>query len=379
VRRPAFLALALFASGAIAPLAGTQDFGIFEPSGSGASGGGGSGSTSSTGTGGCSTSSDCDDSNPCTTDTCSAGKCTNAPVADGSKPNGVTDTVGDCKKPVCQGGQSTVEDDDTDVPDDAKECTADACNNGSATHDPVQDGTPCGGSPTTTCQNGVCVGCMSDNDCNAPECQTATCQNQVCVNGNEPSGTPCNNGNGVCDGAGVCEECVVDDDCNDPALICTNNQCVNSCNDSTTNGTETDQDCGGACPPCADGLMCALDEDCASGVCTGTTCTAPSCTDLLQNGDETDVDCGGACAMAPTSKTCPDGDKCLVNADCASNFCRMADHLCYPATCNNAAQDAPETDVDCGGGTCPQCTANKKCVQDSDCTSNNCKPNNTCQ
>src|SRR5690242_17769837 len=40
--------------------------------------------------------------------------------------------------------------------------------------------------------------------------------------------------------------------------------------------------------------------------------------------------------------------------------------------CMNGVKDGSETDVDCGGGTCPTCIDGKKCNQDPDCTEKNC-------
>lgn len=45
--------------------------------------------------------------------------------------------------------------------------------------------------------------------------------------------------------------------------------------------------------------------------------TGPSCFDNIQNQDETDVDCGGT-----TCPACPVGDECNRNSDCRTNYCR---------------------------------------------------------
>ena len=46
------------------------------------------------------------------------------------------------------------------------------------------------------------------------------------------------------------------------------------CANGIKDGSETDVDCGGACPRCADGRNCATTRDCASGYCNGGTCIA---------------------------------------------------------------------------------------------------------
>ena len=47
---------------------------------------------------------------------------------------------------------------------------------------------------------------------------------------------------------------------------------------------------------------------------------------------------------------------------------------CAPpaASCTNNEKDGDETDVDCGGGTCPKCNAGKKCKVNKDCKSGWC-------
>lgn len=46
---------------------------------------------------------------------------------------------------------------------------------------------------------------------------------------------------------------------------------IATCTDGVRNHGETAIDCGGSayndCPPCADGLECLIDADCASGFC----------------------------------------------------------------------------------------------------------------
>lgn len=42
-------------------------------------------------------------------------------------------------------------------------------------------------------------------------------------------------------------------------------------------------------------------------------------------------------------------------------------------TCLNGLVDGYETDVDCGGVSCPACKPGKKCKVSSDCDTKNCK------
>jgi hypothetical protein len=63
-----------------------------------------------------------------------------------------------------------------------------------------------------------------------------------------------------------------------------------TCTDGSMNGSETDVDCGGSCPRCANGRRCGSRNDCASGRC-GTDGTCLACT---ASGD-CGIDGNGAC------------------------------------------------------------------------------------
>ncbi|MEO7328192.1 MAG: hypothetical protein ABI193_06420 [Minicystis sp.] len=92
-----------------------------------------------------------------------------------------------------------------------------------------------------------------------------------------------------------------------------------SCTDAVKNGAETDVDCGGGtCPTCALSKGCGGDGDCAEGACIGGVCTIPpaGCMDGMKSGTETDVDCGGV-----SCPTCADGKACGGSGDCQSKSC----------------------------------------------------------
>ncbi|CAF1562615.1 unnamed protein product, partial [Adineta steineri] len=48
------------------------------------------------------------------------------------------------------------------------------------------------------------------------------------------------------------------------------------------------------------------------------------------------------------------------------------------AQCQDGTQDGAETDMDCGGGTCPACADGLKCSTGSDCTNAVCGTAKTC-
>jgi hypothetical protein len=72
-----------------------------------------------------------------------------------------------------------------------------------------------------------------------------------------------------------------------------------------------------AAPTCREtGSRCGNGRRCCSGVCVDHACAAPTCSDGVRNGSETDVDCGGG-----TCPTCAVGSACAGNLDCTSGYC----------------------------------------------------------
>lgn len=103
-----------------------------------------------------------------------------------------------------------------------------------------------------------------------------------------------------------------------PDGVCALPAVEDRCRDRVRDGDETDVDCGGGCIPCAASRACSAGDDCQSGTCAATACTAPTCSDGVENGFEGDVDCGGVCPTA-----CTAGQRCDDNADCASQKCAL--------------------------------------------------------
>jgi len=138
-----------------------------------------------------------------------------------------------------------------------------------------------------------------------------------------------------------------------------------------------------------DAGLCATPNAC--------TCQAPTCVDGVKNGMETDVDCGGS-----TCPACPVGEACKIGSDCKQAECGVgyaggkctglspdagldaalpADAApdsapdkckCEIPSCSDGVKNEDETDVDCGGSTCPHCPTGKACLATSDCTSDIC-------
>jgi len=260
---------------------------VYDPSlleGSGGSGGGGSGgATGGGGQGGapvCHAPTDCPGADDeCQQRTCVMGSCGVVFTALGTALS--TQTPGDCQKVVCDGlGGTTQEPEDSDTPDDGKECTTDTCAQGVPMYTPV--------TASTACTQG---------------------------------------GGKVCNDLGACVECVTGADC--PSMVCdaTFTCAPPGCTDMVKNGLETDVDCGGGvCADCPSGKACKLDGDCIGGSCAMSVC-APTCTDKEKNNGESDVDCGG-----PNCGKCDFGKQCAGGGDCDTGNCQGGACACV-GTC----------------------------------------------
>lgn len=132
------------------------------------------------------------------------------------------------------------------------------------------------------------AGCRPET-CPQPEseCQYARCDDDACAFGNVHEGLACDGG--ACDGEGAC---------------------VAHCDNGVRDFSETDVDCGGSCAPCALGLGCVVEGDCATGFCIDGVCCDTACDGVCEG---CDVD-AGTCTPHPQG-TDPDDD-------------------CAPLTCN---------------------------------------------
>lgn len=98
-----------------------------------------------------------------------------------------------------------------------------------------------------------------------------------------------------------------------------------SCTDGLKNGDETDVDCGGSCPRCANGLVCDSRDDCASALCVNFRCAAcvpNNCGTDANGGCFCDPPVGGGprvCNTRNESATttncglCPPGTNCVAD------------------------------------------------------------------
>ena len=320
------------------------------------------------------TAKNCDDGNPCTTDSCDAttGQCTHTNVADGSTcDDGNACTENDtCQAGVCKGTAKNC--------DDGNVCTTDSCD--PATGKCVNtnaDGTACDDGDACTendqCQAGVCKGTAKDCD-DGNACTTDSCDQNTgkCVHTNVDDGTACDDG----------DACTENDQCS--AGVCQGT--VKNCDDGNTCTTDSCDQSTGECKhvnvsdgtACNDGNACTINDSCVNGKCQGgapldcskvkdlnTACTVGVC----------DPKAGGCIAQPKKDgTTCDDSNACTINDKCVNGQCRGENKVCDDGNActvdfcdpktgkcvNNAMDDGTKC------GDCMICSAGK-CVQDESC------------
>jgi hypothetical protein len=90
-----------------------------------------------------------------------------------------------------------------------------------------------------------------------------------------------------------------------------------------------------------------------------------SCANQIVDGDESDVDCGGgSCPL------CTIGRGCRQDTDCIGAYCKQG--ACAQASCIDKVKNLRETDIDCGGGDCPPCGVGANCDSPVDCAAQSC-------
>ena len=377
---------------------------------------------------------DCDDANPCTTDTCDAKKgCEhqansgNACDAD-NNPCTIADT---CKDGICEAGKKRVCDASDQCLSGNCSIVTGKCNYTPLTALPCNDGNPCttGEACTAneTCTSKTITDCDDSNPCTADSCDV----NSGCKHKN--AANKCDDGD-ACTESDGCEggNCVglalnVTTTCND------NNPCTtDTC--SKTKGCENSNDDTLTCDdgnPCSEGDKCTAgkciagqvnscdcntDTDCAKkedgNACNGTLICDKSkapfkcavdessvvkCDDSLNNACQT-MGCDpsdGKCSLdkKSTGAACDaDGSACTVKDACADGKCVPGtvlkcndDNACTDDTCDKekGCIYAPNTsfcDADgdkctqgdkCGGGVCVA-GEKKTCKDTNDCTADLC-------
>jgi len=289
----------------------------------------------------------CDDSNPCSQDTCS-GKdgCENVLLDSGECLDGNACTIGD----HCQSGKCT----GTPIEcDDQNPCTDDKCDGTGGCVFENNDA-DCGAENLCVvgkkCVEGQCSGgvemlCGDDNPCTTDSCDPALgCLQEVnnvsCTDSDSCTvGDYCSQGKCVPGTPASCDD-------GDP---CTNDVCLPGpgCAHEPLAGA------------CDDGNACTSGDHCEGGKCVWTTLTA--CDD---GNDCTDDACDPSqgCVSKLNKKPCDDGNLCTTSDYCHLGQCAGG----QPLSCDDKN---PCTDDSCEPKTGCQHTANKKpCSDGNPCT-----------
>ena len=193
--------------------------------------------------------------------------------------------------------------------------------------------------------------CLGASDCCSSNC-AGSCQAACCA----PSGGFCGQPSDCCSNvcvASLCQPCLsIGQSCTSSASCCSGNcqgsVCAPACLPNGDLCATNGQCCSGTCalgscqPGCTPaGGSCSVGSQCCTGVCSGSVCVLPSCTDGIKNGAESDVDCGGG-----TCPACGLGQTCNGGSDCQSQTCALGVCQCGPvgASCTVGSQ--------CCGGVC---------------------------
>jgi cysteine-rich repeat protein len=258
-----------------------------------------------------------------------------------------------------------------------------------ATADPTETGTggsssssSSGPNPEPVCGDGVINDReqCDDGPANADEAAcTSACKQAFCGDGLVHAGAElCDDGDDLDTNActNACEPAV----CGDGVLHANVELCDDGPDNADTNACKADctpNTCGdghlGPGEGCDDGNT--LDSDgCSAG------CISEKCGDGIKQANELCDDGDNnadtkACKSDCTPNVCGDGalhdgvEECDDNNTIATDACT---DTCQLPTCADAIKSGGESDIDCGGPTCPKCNKGKSCAADTDCATGAC-------
>jgi cysteine-rich repeat protein len=286
-----------------------------------------------------------------TTTDASTDAATADPTETGTGGSSSSSSSGPNPEPVC--GDGVVEGDE-------------ACDQGAANADGAACTSACA---LATCGDGLVHlgveqcddGDADDNDACLSTCVKATCGDglvhlgvEECDDGNDDDADTCVDGckDASCgDGhLGPGEAC--DDGNNEDGDACTPTCALASCGDGVLqmgeqcdDGNQSDADaCLSTCldAECGDGVVHQGVEQCDDGNqsdldgCT-VACQLPTCADAIKSGGESDIDCGG-----PTCPKCNKGKSCAADTDCATGAC-VNGSCNLPVSCKQLKSGLPNT------------------------------------
>jgi len=203
------------------------------------------------------------------------------------------------------------------------------------------------------------VNCCDPTDCTllgASECSVehdACCKLDLGICVIEDAAVECRAASGTCNPvAEVCDgenkTCPVDE------VAATGTTCTASL---SSGGTETGT--------CFFGKCIAPEEQCYLAGFLAQLCSPVSCNAELACQGTSPSGCFSANEITPL-----DGTKCDTGKSCFQGVCVADATLPLPEDlegCTNNVKDGSETDVDCGGGSCPPCFGGQNCTVDTDC------------
>ncbi|EYF06985.1 DUF4215 domain-containing protein [Chondromyces apiculatus] len=233
--------------------------------------------------------------NACEIAACTDGVCGADPAPAGTVIG--AQTAGDCQQAVCDGNRgTTTQVDDTDLPDDANDCTFDECDGGTIVHTPEPSGTGCDdGAGGVVCDgSGQCVfaecgdavvdgpevcddGNLTDGDGCDANCTETACGNgiatdgEACDDGNAVNGDGCDAnctetacGNGIRAGLEVCDDgnTVSGDGCSASCNVQHNYTCTGT---PSVCHAAIELNCNDGIDGDGDGFIDCADTDCAAG------------------------------------------------------------------------------------------------------------------
>jgi DNA-binding beta-propeller fold protein YncE len=350
----------------------------------------------------------CNDGKDCTSDACSsADGCVYTPATGGICNDNDACTLADaCSEGTCKGGALNCDDGNpctTESCDSAKGCVVVSADGAGCSDDnPCTDGDLCGGGAC----NGIVKTCVSQGACVVAFCSAvsggcgfvqkadgAACNDgDACTTGDACLTGACTGSNADCSDGNACtaDSCSVASGCGHVALTGTcddGNTCTSGDNCSTGTCLGTALDCDDAKPctddscaagvckhvnhvgSCDDGQVCTAGDTCSSGTCVGLTAT--DCTDSDPCTDDSCNPASGCKHVANSTGACDlDGSKCTADT-CAAGICTAG----VAKVCDDG--------LSCTTDACDTATGNCTFTPVSDGTpcddANNCTTPDACQ